>query len=166
MRVLIVEDDQALVSTINHVLRREGHVVHCVSTIAECPSAITEFAPEAIILDLSLPDSRGLDTMEAMYGLVERTLPVIVFTGYPLWADKCIELGCDEYLLKGDFTPMDLPAALDRAKARNRLVIALDRHEAAKRGDLSWPGISQTDPGRVGDNLLSLAAELKAVAGG
>lgn len=166
MKILIVEDDTELCLALKRVLAHTNHVTKCVDKMAKCPRAIVDFQPQAIILDLGLPDSQGLETLEAMFGLVDHTVPVIVFTGQPLLASSCLELGAVEYLVKGSFSTVDIPRVLEQAVARHKLSTALDRHQRAAAGEASWPGPPVKDPGDVGDRLVSLAGEIRSLASG
>jgi two-component system KDP operon response regulator KdpE len=166
MRVLIVEDDAEICRATKIVLAHNGYASKCVSKMSECAGAVADFDPDFVILDLGLPDSNGIETLEAMYGLVDHHIPVIVFSAEPMWAAQCLGLGAQEYLVKGEFTSMDIPKALLRAEARHRLSVAIDNSKKAADGEQSWPGTPSTDPGKVGDRLLSLAGEIKLLAAG
>jgi CheY-like chemotaxis protein len=165
-RVLLVEDDEAICRSTKKVLAHNGYTAKCVGRMADCPKAVVDFEPDIIILDLGLPDSQGTETLEAMYGLVDHHIPVIVFSAEPMWADECLRLGAQEYLVKGDFTSMDIPGAIMRAKSRHRLSVAIDNDRKASAGEQSWPGQPSTDPSKVGDRLLSMAGEIKLLAAG
>lgn len=166
MRVLIVEDDEAICVATKRVLAHVGHTSKCVDHLSDCDAAIADFDPEFIILDLNLPDSQGVPTLRAMYDLVDHHVPVIVFSVEPLWADECLELGAVEYLVKGDFTPMDIPDAIKRAKARFKLSRAIEANKKATEGETSWPGTPCTDPEGVADRLVSMAGEIRLLASG
>jgi DNA-binding response OmpR family regulator len=166
MRILIVEDDEAICIATKRVLAHVGHTSKCVDHFSDCAAAIADFDPEFIILDLNLPDSQGVPTLRAMYDLVDHHVPVIVFSVEPLWADECLELGAVEYLVKGNFTPMDIPDAIKRACGRFKLSRAIEANKRAVDGETSWPGVPSTDPGKVGDRLVSMASELRLLASG
>lgn len=166
MRILLVEDDEAVCRASRNVLAHTGHQAQCVSTMAQCAKAVVEFDPHIVILDLGLPDIDGIETFEAMQGLVDHLVPIIIFSADPDSKEACLDMGADEFLVKGDFKPMDLPKAVGRAVSRHRLSRALDRHDAARNGELSYPGVSGVSPDEVGERNLSLAAELKLAAAG
>lgn len=167
MRILLVEDDEAICRASKNVLAHNGHEAKCVSRMDQCAAAVVDFDPQIVILDLGLPDVQGVETLEAMQGLVDHDLPIIVFSAEDQWREECLELGIDEFLLKGDFRPLDLPHAVQRACNRHKLTQALDRHDAASKGELSYPGpVNGVDPDEVADRNISLAAELKLVAAG
>jgi len=164
MRILIVEDDEALCRAAMLVMATSSHETRCVGTMAMCPPAIADFDPEAVILDLGLPDSSGVETFEAMLGLTEA--PIIIFSAEPMWKKECIRLGAREFLTKGDFTPMDIPSAITRAFGRDRLVKVLDHQDLVANGEVTSPGRAIEDAGKIGDGLLSLAHEMRTYATG
>lgn len=166
MRVLLVEDNEPICKATQKVLTLSGHESKCVSRMSQCAAAVVDFDPDFIILDLGLPDVQGMETLEAMYGLVDHTVPVIIFTATPMHADECLELGAVEYLVKGDFTPKDIPDAIKRAKARFKLSRAIEANKKATEGETSWPGTPCTDPEGVADRLVSMAGEIRLLASG
>jgi DNA-binding response OmpR family regulator len=166
MRVLLVEDDVAVCRAIKNVLTHSGYAASCVGKMMDCPKAVVDFDPHIVILDLGLPDTRGTETLEAMTGLIDDEIPIIVFSADSMWRDECIRLGALEYMVKGDFTPMDIPGAIDKVLARQRLSNAINASKRAADGETSWPGQPVTDPGKVADRLMSMGAELKLLASG
>lgn len=163
MRVLLVEDDEIMCKSARRALTGAGHTVDCVNAMAKCAHAVVTFNPELVFLDLGLPDVRGTETLEAMQGLLDPDVPIVVYSADPLWKDECVRLGADEFMSKIDFRAKDLPAAVNRAVSRRRLAHALDRHANV---ETSWPGHEDTDTNKVADGLLSLAGELRALVGG
>lgn len=165
MRILIIEDDEALARAMTTVLKREDHHVHVVDSVAECRTTFRAFEPDVLILDMNLRDSKGLGTMRVIQEL-NADIPIIVYSGSEVWAREAMRLGAKEYLIKGEFTPMDLPRAIEFAVNRHKIVKALERDEKSRRGEFSWPGKRLTDVSKAADNMLSLAMDLKAVAEG
>jgi DNA-binding NarL/FixJ family response regulator len=84
MRVLIVDDSQVirerLVMLLNEIPGVE--IVGQAETVAQAIDALRQFTPDAMILDLRLPDGNGLDVLRLMQ---RERLPtaVIVLTSYP-----------------------------------------------------------------------------------
>ena len=165
MRVLVIEDDLALAKAMHTILKKAGHVVCVIDSTSEARKTFAEFHPEIMIMDMNLRDTRGLETMTCIKNM-SSDVPIIVYSATEVWAREAMRLGAKEYLLKGEFTPMDLPEAIDMAVSRHKLEQALDRSEKARRGDFSWPGRKLADVSKAADNMLSLAQDLKAVAEG
>jgi two-component system, OmpR family, response regulator RegX3 len=97
MRVLVVEDEQAISEPLVEGLRREGFTVTLAETGAE---ALAAGETEVVLLDLRLPDIDGLDVCRA---LRERSdVPIIVVTARGEEVDRVVglELGADDYVVK------------------------------------------------------------------
>jgi DNA-binding response OmpR family regulator len=97
MRVLIVEDEDAIAVPLAEGLTREGFDVVRATTGAE---ALAAAEPDIVLLDLRLPDMDGLDVCRQ---LRERSqLPIIIVTARGEEADRVVglELGADDYVVK------------------------------------------------------------------
>jgi DNA-binding response OmpR family regulator len=97
MRVLIVEDEDAIAVPLAEGLTREGFDVVRATTGAE---ALAAAEPDVVLLDLRLPDMDGLDVCRQ---LRERSqLPIIIVTARGEEADRVVglELGADDYVVK------------------------------------------------------------------
>ncbi len=79
--LLLVEDDKAFVDLIIHAL--EPHPVRVAHSMADAMRLIREAVPDAILLDLALPDSSAHQTLAKIYDLRlhANNSPVIVITG-------------------------------------------------------------------------------------
>jgi CheY-like chemotaxis protein len=80
-RVLLVEDEPAVASGIATLLEGEGIEVLTVERGGDAPDAAVSFRPDAVILDLSLPDMNGLDVYVALKTLIP-DLPIIFSSGH------------------------------------------------------------------------------------
>jgi two-component system response regulator RegX3 len=97
MRVLIVEDEDAIADPLAEGLRREGFEVDRVAT---GEAALAAAPADIVLLDLRLPDMDGLDVCRR---LRERSnIPIIVVTARGEEADRVVglELGADDYVVK------------------------------------------------------------------
>jgi DNA-binding response OmpR family regulator len=97
MRVLIVEDDDAIAKPLAEGLRREGFEV---SRVASGEEALEAPLPDLVLLDLRLP---GLDGTEVCRRLRARSeVPIIVVTAKGEEVDRVVglELGADDYIVK------------------------------------------------------------------
>ena len=84
MRILIVEDDFELSSLLRINLEHQQYDCHQAQTLDQARRSLRECRPDAVILDIGLPDGNGLDLLSAlrqkeMQGAAP--LPVIVITG-------------------------------------------------------------------------------------
>ena len=60
LRVLVVDDERDTLMTLGILLRSEGMVVRLAACGAEVAAAVAEFRPDAIVLDIGMPDRSGL----------------------------------------------------------------------------------------------------------
>jgi len=116
LRVLIAEDDRDTVLTLMMLLREEGHEVRSVHSGRSVMSAVSEFDPDAVILDIHLPELSGWEVARAIRARrgLERPMLIGVSGEYKQGADRILSeiLGFDHYLLK-PYNPNDLLTLLN-----------------------------------------------------
>ena len=121
-RVLVADDDRDTVITLTMLLRDEGYEVQGVSTGRNVIGAILDFSPDAVILDINLPDLSG---WEVARRIRERRGPQPLLIGisgeYKKGADKVLAhiSGFDHYLVK-PYDPQMIFAALDELRTGRR----------------------------------------------
>ena len=121
-RVLVADDDQDTVVTLTMLLQDEGYEVQGVNTGRHVIGAILDFAPDAVILDINLPDLSG---WEVARRIRERRGPQPLLIGisgeYKKGADKVLAhiSGFDHYLVK-PYDPKMVFAALDELRTGPR----------------------------------------------
>jgi len=106
IRLLAVEDDPSLAFVLEEALghTREAEIdATMASSLAEAFEQVDAQRFELVLLDLSLPDSDGLETLTRMRRKLGRDVPIVVLTGNddPELARRIAEEGVDHYLLKG-----------------------------------------------------------------
>ena len=131
MRLLLVEDDQVMRTTLERALARRGMQVSAVGDGIEALSAWTSRPPHVMVLDLSLP---GMDGLQVLKEGRQRGLqtPVLLLTARGTVGDRIVGLnsGADDYLPK--------PFDLDELEARLRALVR--RHpEFDERGTPAEP---------------------------
>lgn len=113
-RILIVEDDASIGRFVELELGHAGFDVKRVTDGAAALGAVTDFAPELLILDLMLP---GMDGLEIATALRERgdTMPILMLTARSETQDvvRGFDSGADDYLRK----PFEVPELLSRVRA-------------------------------------------------
>jgi DNA-binding response OmpR family regulator len=123
MRVLIVEDDDAIAAPLAKGLEREGLDVDRVQTGADALGRSlddpSENPVDVVLLDLGLPDIDGFDVCRELRSRSD--VPIIVVTARSEEVDRVVglELGADDYIVK-PFGFRELVARI-RAVARRRL---------------------------------------------
>jgi DNA-binding response OmpR family regulator len=120
VRVLVVEDDPAVVEPLLEGLQRNGLDVHHVAFARDVVPAAHDV--DVVLLDLGLPDGDGITILRDLRQVTE--VPVIIVTARGHEADRVIglELGADDYVVK-PFSVRELSARI-RAVSRRRRVEA------------------------------------------
>lgn len=122
VRVLVVDDDDLLRSTVRRVLTSEGCDAHAVSSVEEALISLGAASPyDVIVTDLQMPGLSGIDLLR----LVRQSnldVPVIVLTGNPSLesAIAAVQYGGFRYLQKPTEV-LDLPKIVRDASAMHRL---------------------------------------------
>ena len=122
VRILVIEDDEALLRTLDEELRALGYVVVAVETLARGLAELDAADYEVAIVDLVLPDGNGIDILRR---IVEQQLSTeaIVLTGYASLgsAIQAMQLGAYDYLAKpGRMDELDLLVRKAAEKGRLR----------------------------------------------
>jgi signal transduction histidine kinase len=137
LRLLLVEDDEAHARLAELWIEQEGRgrfAVVRVERLAEALAAIETTPPDAVLLDLSLPDSDRLETFRAVRARAPAT-PVVVMTGNgdETLALQAVHEGAQDYLVKGDIDGRLVVRALRYAIERGRAEAAERRLLEAQR---------------------------------
>ncbi len=121
MRVLIVDDDEALRGLLARELTRSGHRVAQAASGAECLSRIREEEPDVALLDLMLPDEPGIEVLRRLRA-DRPSVEVVVLTAHGTidTALAAMKLGAYDYLRKPCHL-QELEITLARAHERRRL---------------------------------------------
>jgi DNA-binding response OmpR family regulator len=143
--VLVVEDDEYVRSAIIQELSRRRHAVRSAGRALDALREITQNPPDAVILDLGLPDLDGSEALKMVRSV--SSVPVIVATARDDEAEivRLLQAGADDYLVKpfsGDHLNARLEAVLRRARPAGPskvvraggLAVDLDRREATVDG--------------------------------
>jgi DNA-binding response OmpR family regulator len=131
MRVLVVEDDDAIAAPLGRGLEREGHDVLLAPTGA---AALAAEGYDVVLLDLGLPDLDGFEVCRRLRA--SSSVPIIVVTARGDEVDRVVglELGADDYMVK----PFGFRELLARIRAVTRRAKPPDDELAARTlGDLT-----------------------------
>jgi two-component system response regulator RegX3 len=122
MRVLIVEDDDAIATPLAKGLEREGLAVDRVETGSDALERSAAASFDVVLLDLGLPDRDGFDVCRELRARSD--VPIIVVTARSEEVDRVVglELGADDYIVK-PFGLRELVARI-RAVVRRRTPVA------------------------------------------
>jgi DNA-binding response OmpR family regulator len=143
-RLLLIEDNQGDVDLVRLKLLESNaeFEVYCADRLSAGLAALTKETPVAVLLDLYLPDSRGVDTLHAV---IDRTagVPVVVITGTDddELALHAVSSGAQDYLVKGTFDGKRLGHSLRFAIERQTLMssFAADKKQQPRRSATREP---------------------------
>lgn len=131
LNILLVEDDPLAAKLVQVILRKgrglDTKTTH-VTTIASAKTEIERHSFDVVLLDLNLPDSDTEETLEHCVKIAEH-LPVIVLTGNDSEevGVRAVQLGAQDYLVKGEYNDRILLRALRYARERHRMWSTLRR---------------------------------------
>jgi two-component system, OmpR family, KDP operon response regulator KdpE len=131
-RVLIVEDERALLRALAMNLVARGYAVTEADTGTRALTALAEQKHDVILLDLGLPDISGVEVIRAVRSY--STTPIIVLSARSDSADKveALDLGADDYVTK----PFSMDELLARLRAAGRRAVTTDEDVAVVVGDV------------------------------
>ena len=147
--ILLIEDNERVNEFNRRLLEKQGFTVLIAPTLLSAREMLSQCCPNAIVLDIGMPDGSGLDFLREL----RRTskIPVLLLTGNG--QDKDIELGfslgCNDYLPK----PYSFGVLL--ARLRNLLQSAQQVPETIVKGLLSLKTASMTANNKGEDMLLA-----------
>lgn len=120
MRLLLIEDDDALRQGLARQLEAEGYRVDQAADGAEGLFLAQEYPFDLAIVDLGLPKVNGLTIVQRLRA-AGRAIPLLILTARGSWQDKVagLEAGADDYVVK----PFEYPELAARVKALLRRAI-------------------------------------------
>lgn len=126
MKVLVVEDDAKLATTLKQTCQEAGYGADVARSGAQARVLLGKDAYDVVILDLGLPDEDGLDVLRFVRSLTQR-MAVLILTARGSVEDrvKGLDQGADDYLVK-PFAVAELMArlsALQRRRTQDRKAV-------------------------------------------
>lgn len=139
--LLLIDDDEELCELLVHWLSKEGYEIRTCHTTQKAKDYLSsQPLPDAVILDVMLPDGNGLDLLKTFRNNYPE-LPVLMLSarGEPLDRILGLELGADDYLPK-PCDPRELSARLKAILRRSHTASATSTSHI-ELGDLSFSPI-------------------------
>jgi two-component system response regulator MprA len=152
MRILVVDDDRGLRDVLRRALTLSGYEIRLAESGSEALSEVVTCVPDAMVLDVGLPDIDGLEVCRLLRREGNR-LPVLMLTARDAVSDRIdgLDAGADDYLIK--------PFDVDELKARLRALMRRAGGEGDAEGGLSF-GELRLDPARHGVAVEGTFVEL------
>lgn len=121
-RLLLVEDTLSLAALYREYLRDEGHDIHHAPTLRDARAVLASAPPDAVLLDLRLPDGDGLGLLAEIRAMAEPP-PVVVMTAHGSVATAVAAMrgGASDFLVKpfaAERLVVTLANVLERASLR------------------------------------------------
>jgi two-component system response regulator RegX3 len=112
-RILVVDDEPAIVDAVAYALRREGFDVETAGDGREALEAARAVPYDVLVLDLMLPGMSGLDVCRSLRA--ESDVPIVMLTARDAEIDRVVglELGADDYVTK----PFSVAELVSRVRA-------------------------------------------------
>jgi PAS domain S-box-containing protein len=136
IKVLLVEDNPGDARLVQEALRNASTTIELVraESLATGLARLAAHPYQAVLLDLSLPDSSGLETFEK-FQLLAPNLPLIILTGQDddTLADHLVRAGAQDYLVKGQINGQLLLRSIRYALERKQIESALRESEEKYR---------------------------------
>jgi two-component system KDP operon response regulator KdpE len=114
-RVLVVDDEPQIVRGLTIILRSEGYVVDAAQTKSQALAMLAARPPDALVLDLVLPDGQGVEVCEEVRRWSRLPILVLSAVGDEREKVRALDAGADDYVTK--------PFGTDELLARLRAVM-------------------------------------------
>lgn len=137
IKVLLIEDnpgDVRLIWEILSEIRNSPFYLNVADTLLKGLQEIEKSKPDIILLDLTLPDSNGIYTLNRVRDKA-KDIPIVIITGFDdeLTAIQSLKEGAQDYLVKGRTDADLLKRALIYAIERNRLLQEIERKDKIRK---------------------------------
>ncbi|HEY2766827.1 MAG TPA: response regulator transcription factor [Solirubrobacteraceae bacterium] len=114
MKILVVDDDRAVRDALRRALTLSGYDVQLAEGGAQALELLAQALPDAVVLDVSMPDIDGLEVCRRLRRIGNR-VPVLILTARDAVADRIdgLDVGADDYMVK----PFDVGELRARLRA-------------------------------------------------
>ena len=133
--IYIVEDDQNIREIESFALKNSGYQTQDFANAKEFYRALKEMKPDAVLLDIMLPDEDGMEILQKLRKNPEtKRMPVIMVTAKSTELDrvKGLDLGADDYIVK----PFGVMELISRVKALLRRTMGEEQEKMLRMGEI------------------------------
>jgi two-component system KDP operon response regulator KdpE len=158
-RVLVVDDEPQILRGLRIILRNEGYVVQEADTVAAALAALAARPPDALVLDLVLPDGRGVEVCREVRRWSQ--LPILVLSAVGDEREKvaALDAGADDYVTK----PFGTDELLARLRALLRRSASAGESPLVELGELRID-LADRSVTRAGDTVHLTPIEFDLLA--
>lgn len=146
--ILVVEDEEAIMTLLRYNLEKEGFRVHCAMDGEEALTQVKEYKPDLIVLDWMLPSMSGVDVCRSLRRNGEtKNIPIIMLSARGEEDDRVqgLDSGADDYVTK-PFSPSELIARIRAVFRRIRPAFSQETLEFENVSmDLSTHRVTRSD---------------------
>ena len=149
-RVLVVDDEAAILRFLKPALEANGYDISVAGTVADATRLIAAAAPDIVVLDLGLPDGDGKDVIRNVREW--SAVPIVVLSARDREAEKieALDLGADDYVNK--------PFGVGELLARMRTAM---RHHLRGKNENPQLAIADLDIDSIRHRITRAGAEIK-----
>jgi DNA-binding NtrC family response regulator len=98
-KILVVDDDEHIRLLYTSEFEAEGYDVTAAATARQALKVLESEPPDAVILDIKMPDMNGIDALQKMAGIVPH-VPIIISSAYSHFKDNFLTWIAVDYLVK------------------------------------------------------------------
>jgi two-component system KDP operon response regulator KdpE len=131
--ILVVDDEKPILQTMAVNLRARGYEVQLASTGTQALALAARRHPDAVVLDLGLPDMDGIEVIRGLRGWT--TVPIIILSARTTEAQKvaALDAGANDYVSK----PFGMDEFMARLRVALRLPASVEEVPVVKTADFS-----------------------------
>lgn len=157
IKILYVEDDRQHVEMIIQMLNSCKRIKFEIEHRGDLKSSIEYLNSincniDAVLLDLMLPNSAGVNTFKKVYNTCV-SVPIVIISAHEDIAQQCISIGAQDYLVKPDISPQLISRAIRYAIERKKNNIKIKENEERFKllSEANFEGVAITRDGIILD---------------
>ncbi|MCH4443870.1 response regulator transcription factor [Staphylococcus haemolyticus] len=128
-KVLVVDDEQSIVTLLKYNLETAGYIVEVAYDGEEALEKVNEIQPELVVLDVMLPKKGGIEVCKTIRS-DKNLVPILMLTAKDDEFDRVLglELGADDYMTK-PFSPREVVARVKAILRRSKFASEIEKED-------------------------------------